>query len=95
VDEKLIERSAELGAYFLAKLQTLTHPVIKEVRGLGLFLAIELHEKARPYCETLFREHHILVKETHENIIRIAPPLVISQDEIDQAFEAIATVFKV
>jgi ornithine--oxo-acid transaminase len=93
VEEHLIERSAELGAYFLAKLQTLQHPAIKEVRGLGLFLAIELHSKARPYCETLFREHQLLVKETHENIIRIAPPLVISKDEIDQAFEAISTVF--
>ena len=93
VEEQLIERSAELGAYFLAKLQTLQHPAIKEVRGLGLFLAIELHSKARPYCETLFREHQLLVKETHENIIRIAPPLVISKDEIDQAFEAISIVF--
>lgn len=92
VDEKLVERSKELGEYFLKKLKTLDKPAIKEVRGLGLFLAIELNEKARPYCEKL-KEEGILVKETHENIIRIAPPLVITKEEIDFAFDKIKKVF--
>lgn len=94
VEENLIERSKELGEYFLNKLKTLTSPVIKEVRGMGLFLAIELNELARPYCEKLFKEHGILVKETHENIIRVAPPLVITKEEIDFAFERIKKVFE-
>ena len=93
VEENLIEKSKELGEYFLGKLKTLKSPVIKEVRGRGLFLAIELNTKARPYCEKLFKEHRILVKETHENIIRVAPPLVITKEEIDAAFEGIAKVF--
>lgn len=92
-EENLVERSKELGEYFLNKLKTLKSPVIKEVRGVGLFLAIELHEKARPYCEKLFKEHGILVKETHENIIRVAPPLVITKEEIDFAFDRIEKVF--
>lgn len=92
VDENLIERSCDLGEYFMAKLKTLTSSKIKEIRGVGLFIGIELHEKARPYCEKLFKEHGILVKETHENIIRVAPPLVITKDEIDFAFEAIKAV---
>lgn len=93
IEENLIERSKELGEYFLDKLKTLSSPIIKEVRGVGLFLAIELNEKARPYCEKLFKEHRILVKETHENIIRVAPPLVITKDEIDFAFDKIEKVF--
>lgn len=92
-EENLVERSKELGEYFLNKLKTLKSPVIKEVRGVGLFLAIELYEKARPYCEKLFKEHGILVKETHENIIRVAPPLVITKEEIDFAFDKIENVF--
>lgn len=93
VEENLVERSKEMGEYFLNKLKTLNSPVIREVRGLGLFLAIELNEKARPYCEKLFKEHGILVKETHENIIRVAPPLVITKEEIDYAFDRIKKVF--
>jgi len=93
VDENLVERSKELGEYFLNKLKTLSSPVIKEVRGLGLFLAIELNEKARPYCEKLFREYGILIKETHEQIIRVAPPLIITKEEIDFAFDKIQKVF--
>lgn len=94
VDEKLVERSKELGEYFLNKLKTINSPVIKEVRGLGLFLAIELNEKARPYCEKLFKDYGILVKETHEQIIRVAPPLVITKEEIDFAFDRIRKVFE-
>jgi ornithine--oxo-acid transaminase len=90
-DEKLIERSAELGAYFLAKLQAIQGPVVREVRGRGLWLAIELNTDARPYCEALKNEG-ILCKETHNTIIRIAPPLVINRDEIDWAAARLAKV---
>jgi ornithine--oxo-acid transaminase len=91
VEEKLVERSAELGAYFLEKLQTLQSPAIREIRGRGLWLAIELNRDARPYCEAL-KDEGILCKETHDTIIRIAPPLVIERDEIDWAFDRIAKV---
>jgi ornithine--oxo-acid transaminase len=91
VEEKMVERSAELGAYFLGKLKTLRSPDLKEVRGKGLWIGIELNSPARPYCEALKTEG-ILCKETHDRVIRIAPPLVISRDEIDWAFERIQKV---
>ena len=93
VDEKLPERSAELGAYFLTQLKTLRSPDLKEVRGRGLWIGIELHSKARPYCEAL-KEEGILCKETHDHVIRIAPPLVITREEIDWAFERIRKVIE-
>src|SRR6478672_2827740 len=85
VEEKMVERSAELGAYFLTLLQTLRSSDLKEVRGRGLWIGIELHSPARPYCEKL-KEEGILCKETHDRVIRIAPPLIISRQEIDWAF---------
>jgi ornithine--oxo-acid transaminase len=91
VEEKMVERSAELGDYFLRKLQTLRSPELKEVRGLGLWIGIELHTPARPYCEAL-KELGILCKETHDHVIRIAPPLVIRREEIDWALERIRNV---
>jgi ornithine--oxo-acid transaminase len=91
IDEKLVERSAELGAYFLGKLRDLRCPAIKEVRGRGLWIAIELDCSARPYCEEL-KEEGILCKETHDHVIRLAPPLTITQSEIDWAFERISGV---
>ncbi len=91
VEEKLVERSAELGAYFLEKLLTLRSPAIREIRGRGLWLAIELNRDARSYCVAL-KDEGILCKETHDTIIRIAPPLVIERDEIDWAFNRIAKV---
>ncbi len=93
VEEKMVERSAELGDYFLSRLQALRSPAIKEVRGRGLWIGIELHHKARPYCEALMEEE-ILCKETHDRVIRLAPPLVITRDEIDWAFERIAKVME-
>jgi ornithine--oxo-acid transaminase len=93
IDEKLPERSAELGGYFLEKLRTLRSPDLKEVRGRGLWIGIELHSLARPYCEAL-KEEGILCKETHERVIRIAPPLVITREEIDWAFERIKKVIE-
>lgn len=88
IEEKLVERSAELGAYFLTLLQTLRSPDLKQVRGLGLWIGIELRSPARPYCEAL-KEEGVLCKETHDKVIRIAPPLVIKREEIDWAFERI------
>jgi ornithine--oxo-acid transaminase len=93
VDEKLIQRSAELGDYFLTKLKTLTSPHIREVRGKGLWIGIELDVAARPYCEAL-KKHGILCKETHERVIRIAPPLVITREDIFWAFERIKKVIE-
>jgi ornithine--oxo-acid transaminase len=93
IDEKLPERSAELGGYFLEKLRTLRSPDLKEVRGRGLWIGIELHSPARPYCESL-KEEGLLCKETHDRVIRIAPPLVITREEIDWAFERIKKVIE-
>ena len=92
VDEKLAERSAELGAYFLQKLAPLkSHPHVKDVRGRGLWIGIELDRAARPYCERLMEEG-MLCKETHEHVIRIAPPLVITREEVDWACERLLRV---
>ncbi len=91
IEEKLVERSAELGAYFLKKLKTLNSPHLREVRGKGLWMAIELDVPARPYCEAL-KVAGLLCKETHERVIRIAPPLVITREEIDWAFERIKNI---
>jgi ornithine--oxo-acid transaminase len=85
VEDKLVERSAELGAYFLSQLQTMRSPDLKEIRGKGLWIGIELLSPARPYCEAL-KEVGILCKETHDRVIRIAPPLTITREEIDWAF---------
>jgi ornithine--oxo-acid transaminase len=91
VEEKLVERSAEMGAYFLTLLKTLRSSSVKEVRGIGLWIGIELHVPARPLCEAL-RLEGVLCKETHERVIRIAPPLTIRREEIDWAFERIRGV---
>ena len=91
VEEKLVERSAELGAYFLGLLRTLKSADLKEVRGIGLWIGVELNSPARPYCEAL-KEEGILCKETHDHVIRIAPPLVITREEIDWAFPRIEKV---
>jgi len=93
IEEKMVERSAELGAYFLTLLQTLRSSDLKEVRGKGLWIGIELRSPARPYCEAL-KEVGILCKETHDRVIRIAPPLIISRQEIDWAFERITKVIQ-
>src|SRR5699024_8810580 len=90
-DEHLAERANELGNYLLAKLQKITNPIIKEVRGRGLFIGMELTESARPYCETLMAEG-ILCKETHDTVIRFAPPLIIEKEDIDWALKKIYKV---
>jgi ornithine--oxo-acid transaminase len=93
VEEKLVERSAEMGAYFLDRLRTLRSWDLKEVRGRGLWIGIELLSPARPYCEAL-KEEGILCKETHDRVLRIAPPLTIAREEIDWAFERIRKVIE-
>jgi ornithine--oxo-acid transaminase len=93
IEEKMVERSAELGAYFLNLLQSMRSPDLKEVRGVGLWIGIEMHSAARPYCEAL-KDEGILCKETHDKVIRIAPPLVIKREEIDWAFERIRKVIE-
>lgn len=92
-EEKLIERSTEIGNYFMEKLRAIDSPHIKLVRGRGLWIGFVLDRKARPYCEML-KEEGILCKETHENIIRFAPPLIITKEEIDWAIEKINKVVK-
>lgn len=96
VEEKLTENSAKMGQYFMELLGTVNSKHIKEVRGRGLFIGVELHAAsggARRFCEALAREG-LLCKETHENVIRFAPPLVISKDEIDWAFARIKKVLE-
>ena len=93
IEEKMVERSAELGAYFLTLLQTLRSSDMKEVRGKGLWIGIELRSPARAYCEAL-KEQGILCKETHDRVIRIAPPLIIGRGEIEWAFERITKVIQ-
>lgn len=92
-EEELAERSRELGEYFTGRLRTIQHPDLKEVRGRGLFIGMELNVPARPYCERLMKLG-ILCKETHEHTIRFAPPLVIQKSELDQAFESIRQAFQ-
>jgi ornithine--oxo-acid transaminase len=91
VNEKLAERSNRLGEYFKTKLEEINNPVIKEVRGRGLFIGVELHEAARPYCEKL-KDEGLLCKETHDTVIRFAPPLVISEEDLNWAIARIKKV---
>ena len=91
VDEQMVQSSAALGHYFLESLQAIENSKIKEVRGKGLWIGIELHTAARPYCEAL-KEEGMLCKETHERVIRIAPPLTISREEVDWAVDRIRKV---
>ena len=94
VDENLAENSKNMGEYLLGELRKIENNKIKEVRGRGLLIAMELNEPARKYCEKLFKDYGILVKETHENTIRIAPPLIIKKDEVDIIIEGFKAVFK-
>lgn len=91
VNEKLPERSQELGVYFLSQLKKIKNPHIVDLRGRGLFIGLELDEPARGYCEELMRQG-LLCKETHENVIRFAPPLIIEKEELDEAVRRIQSV---
>jgi ornithine--oxo-acid transaminase len=93
VEEKLSERSAELGKMLMEKLREIRSPQIREIRGRGLWVAIELNGPARPICEALMREG-ILCKETHDNVIRIAPPLIIEREDLLWACDRIKAVLE-
>ncbi|MEO4053807.1 ornithine--oxo-acid transaminase [Solibacillus sp. CAU 1738] len=91
-EENLVARSLGIGDYFQEELRKIEHPAIKEVRGRGLLIGLELHTSARPYCEKLM-ELGLLCKETHDTVIRFAPPLIIKKEELDWAMEQIKAVF--
>ncbi len=94
-DEHLPERAQQLGTYFMEQLAEIPSPHVKEVRGKGLLIGVELWPRAggaRRFCEAL-QAKGILAKETHENVVRFAPPLVIDKDTIDWALPAIRDVF--
>ena len=93
VEENLAERSAALGIHALTRLRQMRSPHLIEVRGRGLWLAIELNTPARPFCEALW-ERGVLAKETHDNVIRIAPPLTISRDDLDWGLDQIERVLQ-
>jgi ornithine--oxo-acid transaminase len=96
VEENMIDNSREMGAYFLSQLKTIQSPFIKEIRGKGLLIGVELLPEAggaRRFCEDL-KTKGLLCKETHENVIRFAPPLVITKKEIDWAMDRIESVLK-
>ncbi len=93
-EEKMIENAAAQGAYFMEHLSNIQSPHIKEIRGRGLMIGIELLPEAggaRRYCEALLKKG-LLCKETHEHVIRIAPPLVIQKEEVDWALERLDDV---
>lgn len=95
-EEKLDQRATELGEYFMAELRKIETPIVKEVRGRGLLIGVELFPEAggaRRYCEML-REKGLLAKETHDHVIRFAPPLVIEKADLDWALGVIAEVIK-
>ncbi len=91
-EERLADRSAELGAWLLYELRKIRHPHIKEVRGRGLLIGIELMVPARPYCERL-KELGLLCKETHDFVIRLAPPLIIGREDLEWAVEQLRQAF--
>lgn len=95
-EEQMVENSAELGKYFIEKLKSIKNRYIKEVRGKGLLIGIELKKEAggaRRFCEDL-RDEGLLCKETHEHVIRFAPPLIIKEKDLNWAFKRIKSVFK-
>lgn len=96
LEEDLPKRSAELGEYFLKGIRAIDSPLFKEVRGKGLFIAIELNESAggaRQYTEKM-KDNGLLAKETHGHIIRLAPPLVTQKSSIDWALSVMRTIFE-
>jgi ornithine--oxo-acid transaminase len=96
LEEGLVENAATLGEYFIDQLAEIPSRHVREVRGKGLLVGVELHPQAggaRRFCEALMGEG-VLAKETHENVIRFAPPLVIDRPTVDWALERIARVLK-
>jgi ornithine--oxo-acid transaminase len=91
VDEGLVDRSREIGAYFKGRLERIEGEHIQEVRGKGLLIGVELTRLARPYCDAL-RDAGILAKDTHGTVVRFAPPLVVTKEQIDWAMERIEPI---
>jgi ornithine--oxo-acid transaminase len=94
VEEGMIENAATMGEYMMYRLRTIESPYVKEVRGKGLMIGVELYEEAggaRRFCEALMDEG-LLCKETHKHVIRFAPPLIIQREDIDWAMERIEKV---
>jgi ornithine--oxo-acid transaminase len=91
-DEHLVERTAELGSWFMREVASIKHRDIKAVRGRGLMVGIELHVAARSYCEAL-AARGMLCKETHDRVIRLAPPLVTSREDLEWALTQLRAVF--
>jgi ornithine--oxo-acid transaminase len=92
IEEKLVERSAKLGPWFMGELQQIKSRHIVEVRGKGLWIGMVLNTKARPFCEAL-KDEGLLCKETHENVIRFAPALIIEKKDLNLALRRIKKVF--
>ena len=94
IEEQLIERSAKLGEYFQQQLKTIHSPLIKEVRGKGLLIGLEIDEQrsAHDICLELL-QHGVLTRETHATVIRFAPPLIITKEQIDTVVDVLKQVF--
>jgi ornithine--oxo-acid transaminase len=93
-EEKMVENAAAMGEYFLSKLSAMKAPPVRDIRGKGLLIGVELHPRAggaRKYCEKL-KDWGILCKETHQHVIRFAPPLIIKKEEIDWILEQVERV---
>jgi len=92
IEERLPERAAELGAWFMEELRRIPSPHVAEVRGRGLLIGVVIREEAGParrFCEALMRSG-VLAKETHEQVVRFAPPLVVTREDLEQALPRIA-----
>jgi ornithine--oxo-acid transaminase len=96
VEENLVENSARMGAHLLSNLKNVPSARVKEVRGRGLMIAVELHPDAggaRPVCEALM-QRGLLAKETHEHTIRVAPPLILTAEQADWIAEQFARALR-
>ena len=93
VEEKLAEKALQLGEWFMGELRKIKSPNIKDVRGKGFLIGVELTGAARPYCEALM-ERGILAKETHDHVVRFAPPLVTEKKDLEWALGPIAEVLQ-
>jgi ornithine--oxo-acid transaminase len=96
IEDNLADRSAKMGRYLMEQLEAIDKKYIKEIRGRGLFVGIELNDSARGarrFCEAL-QDDGLLCKETHENVIRLAPPLIIRQEELDWAIDRLKKVLE-
>ena len=95
-EEGLIDNAAAMGSYFIKGLKRMSNPLIKEIRGKGLMIGLEFHPEAggaRQYCEKL-KDNGLLCKETHDHIIRFAPPLIITKDQVEWALELIHKIIE-